>query len=129
MHFQLGLSRNVSLNFGVIPDCHKCEIINPLIKKPGLNLELNNFRPVSNLRFLCKVIEGAVIEQLNKHIDITYFTDLHDACQLAYKKFHSTETLVTKIHDDIMENKNSNEVTMLVMLGLSAAFDTIDHNI
>ena len=117
---------NTSLKIGVMPECHKHAIINPLLKKPGLDLTLNNYRPVSNLKFLSKVIEGAVIDQFNNHLNIN---NLHDSRQSAYRQFHSTETLLTKIHNDIMENGNSNEVSMLVMLDLSAAFDTIDHKI
>ena len=49
--------------------------------------------------------------------------------QSANKEYHSTETLLTKIHNDIVLNMGKGEVTLLVLLDLSAAFDTIDHNI
>ena len=117
---------NTSLQLGIVPDCHKHAIINPILKKPGLDPNLNNYRPVSNLKFLSKIIEGAAIEQFNKHLNDNR---LHDTRQSAYKKFHSTETLLTRIHNDIMENGNSGNETLLVMLDLSAAFDTIDHKI
>jgi exonuclease III len=117
---------NTSLELGIMPDHYKHAIIKPLLKKAGLELNPNNYRPISNLTFISKVIEGVVIEQLNNH-----FSDnaLHDPRQSAYKLNHSTETLLTKVHNDIMTNGNNDKITMLVMLDLSAAFDTIDHNI
>ena len=80
----------------------------------------------NNLQFLGKAIESAVIAQYLDHLSIN---NLHDAKQSAYKKFHSTETLLTKIHNDIMCSLGRGEVVMLVLLDLSAAFDTIDHDI
>jgi hypothetical protein len=55
--------------------------------------------------------------------------NLHDVKQSAYRRFHSTETLLTKVHDDVMTNSSRGDITMLVLLDLSAAFDTIDHRI
>ena len=49
--------------------------------------------------------------------------------QSAYRQFHSTETALLKVQNDILINMDNEEVTLLVMLDMSAAFDTIDHNI
>lgn len=117
---------NTSLELGIMPKSLKHAIVKPLLKKLGLDPLLKNYRPVSNLKFLSKIIEGAVIQQYTNHLSEN---ELHDARQSAYKPFHSTETLLTKIHNDIMLNGNKGEVTMLVLLDLSAAFDTIDHQI
>ena len=117
---------NKSLQSGLMPTSLKHAIIKPLLKKANLEPTLKNYRPVSNLKFLGKVIEGAVIQQYIEHLNDN---NLHDSKQSAYKPFHSTETLLTKIHNDIMLNSHKGEVTMLVLLDLSAAFDTIDHNI
>ena len=54
---------------------------------------------------------------------------LDDKKESAYKQYHSTETLPTKIHNDVILNMCKGEVKMLILLDLSAAFDTIDHNI
>jgi hypothetical protein len=53
--------------------------------------------------------------------------NLHEEHQSAYRKFHSTETALLKVQNDILNSLDRNDVTMLVMLDLSAAFDTIDH--
>jgi hypothetical protein len=109
-----------------MPKSLKHAIVKPLIRKFGLERMKSNYRPVSNLTFLGKLIESAVILQYTEHLAIN---NLEDKKQSAYKKFHSTETLLTKIHNDIMLSLGKGEITMLVLLDLSAAFDTIDHNI
>ena len=47
----------------------------------------------------------------------------------SYRKFHSTETALLKVHNDILLNMDQQEITLLVLLDLSAAFDTIDHTV
>ena len=117
---------NLSMRSGMMPEQLKNAIVRPLLKKPGLELEKKNYRPVSNLPFLGKLIEGAVIKQYSEHLKTN---ELDDQKQSAYKKYHSTETLLIKIHDSIMKNLAEGQITLLTLLDLSAAFDTIDHNI
>ena len=54
--------------------------------------------------------------------------NLHEEHQSAYRKFHSTETAFLKVQNDILQFVNQDYVTVIVMLDVSAAFDTIDHN-
>ena len=117
---------NLSLQSGEMPSTLKHALVKPLLKKAGMKQEKKNYRPVSNLSFLGKLIEGAVIKQYTDHLAQN---KLDDEKQSAYKKFHSTETLLTKIHNDIMLSMGKGEVTILVLLDLSAAFDTIDQDI
>lgn len=117
---------NLSLQTGIMPQKLKHAVIKPLLKKPGQDLVNKNYRPVSNLTFLGKIIEGAVIEQFNNHLSANM---LQDPNQSAYKKFHSTETLLTRIHNEVINKMSQGEVSMVVLLDLSAAFDTIDHKI
>jgi hypothetical protein len=84
---------NMSLTIGDVPDRTKHAIIKPLLKKTGPDLSLKNYRPVSNLAFIGKLIESAVILQFNKHLK---HNSLEDNKQSAYKQHHSTETLLTK---------------------------------
>ena len=58
---------NDSITKGIFAMTWKTAIIHPLLKKSGLALQLNNFRLVSNLSFLSCVVEGAVLQQFNKH--------------------------------------------------------------
>ena len=118
---------NASLERGCVPTSFKCANIRPLLKKPGLDSEiLKNYRPVSNLPFISKVLERVVDKRLEQHLVVN---NLHEELQSAYRKFHSTETALLKVQSDILQSLDKGNVTVLVMLDLSAAFDTIDHHI
>ena len=56
---------NESLNLAVFPDCFKLALLNPLLKKPRLDVDvLSNSRPISNPKFISKLIEKVVASQL-----------------------------------------------------------------
>ena len=111
----------------MVPTEFKKAIVKPLLKKKGLDSEnLKNFRPVSNLTFVSKVIEKVVASRLHEHINAY---KLHEEMQSAYRKFHSTETALLRVHNDIMLAVDRGSAVVLVLLDLSAAFDTIDHDI
>ena len=107
----------------MFPDEWKSAVIKPLLKKKGLPLELKNYRPVSNLTFLSKILEKAAMNQINDHIESN---NLLPAYQSAYRKYHGVETAMVKMYNDLLENIDKNQVTIVVMVDLSAAFDTID---
>jgi len=116
---------NASLQAAHVPTTFKSSRIRPLIKKPGLDQnEMKNYRPVSNLPFISKILEKVVDNQLERHLNNH---NLHEERQSAYRKFHSTETALLRVQSDILQSLDQNEATILVMLDLSAAFDTIDH--
>ena len=96
----------------------------------GMNLRIivqfKNSRPISNLSFLSKILEMVVAKRLNAHIEEQL---LSNQVQSAYKRFHSTETALLKIHNAIICNMDNGKVTALTLLDLSAAFDPIDHSI
>ncbi len=109
-----------------MPDDQKFAILKQLLKKPGMYLVFPSFRPVSNLSFISKLIERVVVSQTKDHVRVN---DLHDPMQSAYKEGHSTETALLRVQNDLLMAKDNQEVTVLVMLDLSAGFDTIDHDI
>ena len=116
---------NDSLINGLMPVCYRKAVISPLLKKPNLDVnELKNYRPVSNLPFLSKIIEKAVALQLNDHLSKNNLFEQH---QSAYRKCHNTETALVKISNDLLLSADNKDVSILVLLDLSAAFDTIDH--
>ena len=86
---------------------------------------MKNYRPVSNLTFISKTIERAVANQLNGHL---LTNNLHEAHQSAYKRFHSTETALLKVHNDILVALDERQAVFLLLLDLSAAFDTVNHS-
>ena len=117
---------NLSLKLGNMPESLKTALITPLLKKLNMELIMKNYRPVSNLAFLSKVIEKAVAAQLIDHL---IRNKLMDTYQSAYRKFHSTETALLKVQNDILMGMDKGKVAMLLLLDMSAAFDTIDHEI
>ena len=112
---------------GIVPAPLKDGILRPLLKKVGMNHnELKNYRPVTNLTFVSKILEKVVFQQILSHID---FNSLHAVFQSAYKKYHSTETALLKVYTDLLDGIDSGKICYLNLLDLSAAFDTIDHDI
>ncbi len=116
---------NLSLQTGIFPDIWKLALIIPLIKKFGLELIFKSFRPVSNLPFVGKLAERAVIKQDTAHMNANCPLP---PCSSAYRPGHSTETALVKVHSDILGNMEKQLVTLLVLIDLSAAFDTVDHS-
>ena len=110
---------------GYVPQSFENSLIRPLLKKPDLDQNtLKNYSPVSNLLFISKVLEKVLSSRVEEHL---LSNNLHNEHQSAYRKFHSTETALLKVQNDILQSLDQNNVTVLVMLDLSAAFDTIDH--
>ena len=112
---------------GVVPDCEKSAVIIPIVKKLGLNPDCtSSYRPVSNLTFLSDLFERLVCGQL-----MAYLQDNHHLVlqQSAYRRHHSTETTMLKIASDVFDAADAGHVTILALLNLSAASDTVDHGI
>lgn len=117
---------NLSLTTGLFPDVFKKAIVTPLIKKSNLcKNELKNYRPVSGLCFISKLLERVVAKQVKLHLDKN---KLGNSFQSAYKNGHSTETALLCVKNDIDLALSEGKPVALVLLDLSAAFDTIDHN-
>ena len=117
---------NLSLESGTFPLSFKEAHVTPLLKKSNLPVNnLKNYRPVSNLSFISKIIEKVVSNRLQAHINSN---ELNNPMQSAYRKFHSTETALLRVHNDISVSLDKGHVKALTLLDLSAAFDTIDHN-
>uniref|UniRef100_A0A8C6KP73 Reverse transcriptase domain-containing protein n=1 Tax=Nothobranchius furzeri TaxID=105023 RepID=A0A8C6KP73_NOTFU len=156
---------NNSLSTGVVPRAFKHAVVQPVLKKPGLDTSvMSNFRPISKLPFLSKLLERAVFNQIMSHLDdhglmdpfqsgfrslhstpisklpflsklleravfnqiISYLDDhgLMDPFQSGFRSLHSTESA----HLHILTLDSGFNV-LLVLLDLSASFDTVDHAI
>ena len=119
---------NLSLSQGSM-DGLKNAILTPLIKELDDLIDtdiLKNYRPISNLLFLGKLIERVVGIRLDSHMERN---NLHCNKQYGYKKNHSTELLLTKIVNDLLLACDKKIPTLLMFLDLSAAFDTVDQSI
>ena len=118
---------NRSLSTGKFPEHFKEAIIRLRLKKTNNDIdELKNYRPVSNLNFISKIIEKIVMARIKCHL---ISNNLHEPTQSAYKKNHSTETALLKISNDIIQSLDVKHCTILASLDLSAAFDTVDHKV
>jgi len=118
---------NKSISENTMPQSFKSASVTPLLKKPSLDIEdKKNYRPVSNLPYLSKIIEKAIVEQLNTHLTEN---NLHRSHQSAYRKGHSTETALLKIMNDLLKALDKQESTLLVLLDQSAAFDTVNQDL
>ena len=84
-------------------------------------LQKGNFRPVSNMPFVVKLAEKAVISQLSSNCAAN--APLPEN-QSSYREHHSTETALLKVQNDILLSMDGQEVTLLVFIDLSAVFDT-----
>ena len=105
----------------------KHAIVLPHLKKVGLDETVpSNYRPVANLPFLSKVLERIANHQLKVYLEIHNLLPGH---QSAYRKMHSTEMTVLKVFSDLVDAIEKGEFVLLTFLDLSAAFDTVDHEI
>ena len=118
---------NASLMQGCLPINQRHAIIMPSLRKVGrAQADVTNYRPMSNLTFISKVVERLVCHQL------VSFLENHNLIlipQSAYLRSHSTESEILKIVSDVYMAADRVEVTVLGLLYLSAAFDTDDHDI
>ena len=118
---------NLSLSSGQFPSQLKSAIVQPLLKKSTLDPEIyKNFRPVSNLSYISKVIEKVIAARLLQHMQ-EY--GMLDKMQSAYRSGHSTETALLRVQNDVVRSVDKGQGVFLILLDLSAAFDTVDHGI
>ena len=118
---------NSSIATSSVPCVMKHAVVTPLLKKTGLDPEkMTNYRPISNLSFVSKLLEKHVATQVRQHLEEN---GLFDVFQSAYRPAHSCETALVRIQDDILQSLDNRKSTILVLLDLRAAFDTVDHHI
>lgn len=98
--------------------------VKPRLKKPSSEAKFTNLRPIRNLSFSLTLAEQAVLCQMHDRLTTH---KLYTKAQSSYRKFHSTETAHLWVKNDILLNMNWQHVTLLVLLDLIAAFNTVDH--
>ena len=102
---------NSSLSSAVVPDIWKEALVKPKLKKPNPDLiKKKNYQPVSNLTFLSKITEKVVAQQILQHISSN---NLFPEFQSAYRCFHSTETALMRVCNDILLDMNKQHAVLL----------------
>ena len=118
---------NSSHASGVFPQCFKSAILTPILKKWCLGYNyLDNYRPVSNLCFIAKILKTLVVSQVSSYPNSH---NLYNICQSAYRPGHCTEAALLKVVNDLFLSPNKGNISVLFLFDFSSAFDTIDHSI
>jgi len=118
---------SVSFITGCFPAKYKHAVVSPLLKKSDADKnELKNYRPVSNLPCLSKLLEKVAQTQLQRFLTACDKLPIH---QSAYRQFHSTETTLLTVFNDLLQAADRGQVSSLCLLELTAAFDTVDHKL
>ena len=118
---------SISNETATVPVQLKEAMVKPKLKKESLNHEVYaNFWPISNLKYISKMIEKAISYQLTNYLRDN---DLEESLKSANIPFYSTETALAKVHNEIVSAIDNHSYVILLLLDLSAAFDTVDHKI
>ena len=111
----------------IFPQYFNSALVTPILRKRCLyHNDLNNYRPVTSLSFIAKILEKLVLSQVSSYINSH---NLCNTCQSAYRPGHSTETAFPRVVNDLFLSLNKGNISILALLDFSSAFDTIDHPI
>ena len=118
---------NSSIASGVVPCCLKHANVTPVPKKANIDQDnMNSYRPISNLPFISKLLERYVAHCLLDHMTANNLLERHKS---AYKSHHSAETALLLVQNDILGALERRFGVIIVLLDMSAAFDTVNHEI
>jgi hypothetical protein len=118
---------NATILEGGLPESQRTAIVVPRLKGTGLDpADVKSHRPISNLSFMSKVIERVIFRQLVVYLDSN---NLVPKYQSGFRKHHSTESATLRVLSDIYSAIDNGRIALLALLDVSAAFDTVDHDI
>ena len=116
---------NFSLSNGVFPSAWKEAKVFPLHKGGDVD-STNNYRPISILPVVSKIIERAVHNHVYSYVTQNCILNVH---QSGFRPKYSTETALVDMVDDWLLNINSGQMTGVAFIDLRKAFDTVNHEI
>lgn len=117
---------NLSLSTGIVPNAMKLAKVSPIFKNNGSNDIMKNYRPVSLLPVLSKVLERIVYNRL---LNFLMKHKILSASQYGFQPNLSTELAILELQDRINSALNKGECCIGIFMDLSKAFDTLDHTI
>ena len=112
---------SLCLRSGIFPDNMKSAVITPIYKSGGKDM-FTNYRPISLLPTLSKVLEKIIYSELSSFLD--HYRTLHPL-QFGFRKKHSTYMPIAHMYDEIVKNLQENYITCTIYLDLKKAFDTV----
>ena len=116
---------NISIVTSIVPNIWKTAIVIPLHKK-GDKEKPSNYRPISLLPILSKILEKIVTNQLIKYLEDN---DILSHNQFGFRPGLSTENALNKILSSVYTATEKSKISLLILLDLSKAFDSVNHNI
>ena len=116
---------NLSFSTGLFPKILKQAKIIPIFKK-GDQQDCNNYRPISLLSNISKIIEKLVHRQLYGFLEFNNFLYTN---QFGFRNLHSTNHALITITEKIRKAIDNGKITCSVFLELQKAFDSVDHEI
>ena len=114
---------DTSLAASELPEDWKCAKITPIFKSGARN-DPKNYRPISLLPIVSKLLEQSVFNTLSRHLEAN---SLLPECQYGYRKGRSTQDAVSILADDLLEAKDNRRCSGVVLLDVQKAFDTVNH--
>lgn len=116
---------NLSINTGKCPDTLKIAKVNPIFKKDNPH-EITNYRPISILPSISKILEKIIYKRVYKYLDTFHCLNLN---QYGFRNGHSTDLALIQLYDRITAAMANKEHVIGIFMDLSKAFDTLDHQI
>ena len=112
---------NYSIKTGIFPDQWKLARVSPIFKS-GAQTDVGNYRPISILPVLSKILEKHVYDQLYEFLSGLFRN------QSGFRKGHSCETALLKISDDILSNMDKGLLSGVIAIDFRKAFDLVNHD-
>ena len=116
---------NLSISTKIVQKRWKTAVVTPSYKDED-RTSMSNYRPISVLPVVSKVMERIVHNQVYSHLRRH---SLLSEAQFEFRKYHSTSACILKLLNNIYFNMDRGMMTGVVFLDLKKAFDTVDHNI
>ena len=123
--FYLTVIINTSIVTGIVPDKWKHAIVCPLLKQGDVE-DPSNYRPISLLSVLSKILEKVVANQLYEFLSLN---NLFSESQHGFRQGLSTQTALIQITEHLYKNVDKHEVSLLALCDLSKAFDSVSHTL
>ena len=117
---------NLSINSGTVPDNMKIAKVIPIYKNKGSQTQCGNYRPISILPILSKILENIVNEQMEKFLQDN---NILSSKQYGFMKKKCTKDALIEFSNKTMLSLNNGNCILGVFLDFSKAFDTINHSI